>query len=512
MPYIPKQYESARAFLKSYTNLGNIIATEDNSRLQAYNLYDDFYFNRPDTFKVTLRGSSDTEIYLPSTKKMVDSTARFLAVDFNYQITGNDSAETLMANIFKREEISKLFVRGKRSYLARGDQVWYLTADDRKPKGERISINTIHPSSLFRIEDPEKPTRVIGYHLVDLVPDPREKNKKDNTKKIARRQTYRKVNGHITTECIGFEIGAWDDRYLPKDELKPVVVYLEERQLPQEITQFPVYHIPNNEPDGSTWGLSQVAGIEYIINALNQSVTTEDLSLVLSGLGVYVSTAAPPIDQVTGKPGKYKLHPGNVVEIAQGDDFSRVSGVTSVQPFVDHINLLDDWATTGIGLPDMASGTIDVSVAQSGIALALKMGPIIAENQDKQLGILGKWDQMGYDLINGWFPAFEGVQPNGAKFTATVGDPMPINRETYVAECIDLYQADLITLEEVRDRLEKIGYKNSSGVVNKLWDQAIQKGQISTGDAWLSSTDISTTSPNLSDALGNSGGNNGSNS
>lgn len=66
-----------------------------------------------------------------------------------------------------------------------------------------------------------------------------------------------------------------------------------------------------------------------------------------------------------------------------------------------------DWATTGIGLPDMASGKVDVSVAQSGIALAWKMGPIIAENQDKQLGILGKWNQMGYDLVNMWFPAFE---------------------------------------------------------------------------------------------------------
>lgn len=504
MPYIPKQYDSAQRFLKSYTNLGNIIAPDDNKRLQAYNLYDDFYYNRPDTFKVTMRGSGDTEIYLPSTRKMVDSTARYLAVDFSYQITGNDAAEVLMSKIFEREEISKIFVKGKRSYLTRGDQVWYITADDRKPKGERISLQTIHPSSIFKIEDPEKPTRVLGYHIVDVIQDPREK--KDTSKRIARRQTYRKENGRITTECIGFEMGCWDDRYLEQKDLKPVWVFMPKRELPEPITQIPVYHIPNNEPDGSTWGLSQVAGIEYIINAMNQSVTTEDLSLVLSGLGIYVSTAGPPNDKATGKPGKYKLHPGNVVEISQGDTFDRVSGVTTVQPFTEHLGTLDDWATTGIGLPDMASGKVDVSVAQSGIALALKMGPIIAENQDKQLGILGKWNQMGYDLINMWFPAFEGVQPNGAKFTATVGDPMPINRETYIQECLDLYEADLITIEEVREKLDKIGYKNSAGVIQKLWDQAEKKAKTASGDAFLQEGGAN--SDNLIDTLG--GNQNGS--
>lgn len=506
MPYIPKQYDSAKAFLRTYSNLGNIVEPQDNMRLLAYNLYDDFYYNRPDTFKVTLRGSSDTEIYLPSTRKMVDSTARFLAVDFNYNVTGNDAVATLFDKIWAREEIAKLFVKGKRSYLNRGDQVWYITADDRKPLGERISLATIHPSSIFRIEDPEKPTRVIGYHIVDLVQDPRDK--KDNTKLIARRQTYRKENGRITSECIGFEIGAWDDRYLQEDELKPVWIYLKKRELPQSITSLPVYHIPNNEPDGSTWGLSQVAGIEYIINAMNQSMTTEDLSLVLSGLGVYVSTAAPPIDKATGKPGKYKLHPGNVVEIGRDDTFNRVSGVSSVQPFTEHINSLDDWATSGIGLPDMASGKVDVSVAQSGIALALKMGPIIAENQDKQLGILGKWNQMGYDLINMWFPAFEGVQSDGAKFVATVGDPMPLNRDTYVQETQDLYDDDLITIEEARERLEKIGYaKSATSLIEKLWEQKEKKAQIVSGDAFLG--EAGANSANLVDTLGNSGDGNG---
>ncbi len=484
MPYIPKQYDSAKAFLKNYNNLGNVPNPEDNSRLQAYALYDDFYYNRPETFKVTRRGTTDTEIYLPSTKKIVDATARFLAVDFSHTLKGGDQGalETYFANIFKREEISKRFVRGKKSLLSRGDQMWYITADDRKPKGERISIDTIHPSSVFRIEDDNDPFRVVGYHIVDIVRDPREpKGEKNSQKKIARRQTYRKDNGGISIEIIGFEIGAWDDRFLSPDELKPVWNYMPKRMLPKEIQQLPIYHIPNNEPDGSSWGMSQVAGIEYIIHALNQSITTEDLSLVLQGLGVYVTTAAPPKDKVTGKPGKYKLHPGNVVEISQGDSFERVAGINSVEPFQKHLELLDSWGNLGSGIPDMATGAIDVSVAQSGIALSLKMGPIIAENEDKQLAIAGKWEQLGYDLIHYWLPAFEGLRSPSTVFEASFGDPMPVNREVFIKETIDLWTIDAITTEEMRERLETVGYKHIDQIEEKLNKQAKQKADNAAG-------------------------------
>jgi hypothetical protein len=489
MPYIPKQYDSAKTFLGSYNNLGNITDALDNSRISAYSLYDDFYFNRPDTFKVTLRGTSDTEIYLPSTKKIVDATARFLAVDFDFTIAGGSSSalDTLLRNIFKREEISKRFIKGKRSYLTRGDQVWYITADPAKKKGEKLNIGTIHPSSVFRIENPNNAFQCIGYHIVDIVRDPREKDKTTD-KKVARRQTYRKEpNGRISTEAGTFEIGAWDDRSLTPDKIKPVTRLWAKYELPEQITALPVYHIPNNEPDGSTWGLSQVAGIEYIINALNQSITYEDLSLVLQGLGVYVTTAAPPIDAATGKKAKYKLHPGNVVEMSQGDTFERVTGIASVQPFQEHLKLLDEWATSGAGIPDMATGNIDVSVAQSGIALALKMGPIIAENSDKQLGIGGKWDQLGYDVIHGWLPAYEGLNSPNSVFTSVFGDPMPVNREAYIQETLDLFNADTITLDEVRDRLEKIGYKKTAGVVEELYSQMSRKATALAGDVFGSS-------------------------
>lgn len=497
MPYIPKQYDSANAFLKPYSNLGNISAPEDNSRLKAYSLYDDFYFNRPDTFRVTMRGESDVEIYLPSTKLIVNSTARFLAVDWDYTLKGGqvEAVRKIMADLVKRETVQAKHIKGKKSLLTRGDMCWYITGDPKKEQGERLSINSIHPSSVFRIEDPENAFRVIGYHLVDIIRDPREDTK--SQKKVARRQTFRKRLGRITTECFAFEIGKWDDRVLKRDELKPVWKFWDETALPEPISQLPIYMIPNNEPDGSTWGTSQVAGIEYLINAINQSITYEDLSLVLQGLGVYVTTASPPVDKATNKEGRYKMHPGNVVQMSQGDTFERVTGIASVAPFQDHLGSLREWATEG--LPDMATGNVDVAVAQSGIALALKMGPVLAENADKQQIIQDRWDQLGYDLIHGWIPAFEELNSPETQWNTTFGDPMPIDRAAFIQETIDLFTIDLITFDEVRERLEKVGYDKLSDPEKKLLEQATKKADAAGGSGMMN--EGGATAGNLGDSF-----------
>ncbi len=490
MGYVPKQYDSAQAFLKSYSGLlGNIVDTMDQHRLKAYQLYDDFYANRPETFQVTVRGESDVEIYLPSTKKIIDSTARFLAVDFGWALKGGNVSEVsaYLENLKKREELSRKFVQAKKSGLTRGDAVWHITADNTKPVGKRISIHTMHPSCYFPIEDGD---RVIGCHLVDLVMDPRELRvpHPDKNKLVARRQTYRKEDGgRISTEARYYEIGGWDDRNLKPDELKPlsgVPILMPKRLLPAGIGTIPVYCVSNNIPDGSTWGTSQVAGVEYIINAMNQSTTYEDLALVLQGLGVYVTTAQPPVGS-DGRPGKYKLHPGNVVEVGTDDTFERVTGVSSVAPFQEHMKWMDDYASKGLGLPDMASGKVDVSVAQSGIALALEMGPIISENEDKQLTLGGRWDQIGYDLIQGWLPAFEGIYSPDTLWETTFGDPMPVNREAVISELIQLKTAGLLLIDEARQKMETLGYDYNSELAQQLLDEAREIADTATGNQSL---------------------------
>jgi hypothetical protein len=507
MPYIPRQYDSCKVFLGQYTDAGNVYDTMDSMRVKSYDFYDDVYHNRPETFRVTLRGNSDTEIYLPSGRKMIDATARFLATDFNYQLKGGDITvvNSIVSSIFAREEIRKKLIRTKKSCLTRGDSLWHITAAAGKNAGERISIHTVHPGCYFPIEEQENSQRIVGVHLVDLVHDPRD-TQNDPLRKVARRLTYRKRMGTfgplITSQAMLFEIGGWDDRWLKPEQLKPVQKLWDETPLPAGITSLPVYHIPNNEPDGSSWGTSQIAGIEYVINGLNQSVTYEDLTLILQGLGIYVTTAAPPTDKATGKPLPYKLRPGNVIEIGQDDQFSRVSGVSSVSPYQEHMNFMDTYAMQGLGIPDIATGIVDVAVAQSGIALALKMGPIIAENQDKELAIAGKWDQLGFDLLRQWIPAFEGVDGSNIAWSTTFGDPMPVNRDAVVQEIVALWTAGLLLADEARQKLEKLGYDYSTGIADKLLAEAAAKAHVALGEAYPAELGVTAPPPPQLDLTG----------
>ena len=484
MPYVPKQYDSAKKFMLQYSDFGNIVDTMDKARCAAYALYDDFYHNRPETFQVTRRGSTDTEIYVPSSKKIVNGTARYLASQPEAKVQGGNATavKALLDELWIREEVAKKFSRGKKDMLTWGDYLWYITADQSKPERTRISINTIHPSAYFPIEDPENGNRVIGCYLVDLVPDPRDRHNRD--KKVARRQAYYKRPEGIVSECRTFEIGKWDDRTLPPEDIKPVSIVSAPKVL-DGIKTIPVYHIPISAPTGSSFGVSLLSGIEYLINAINQSMTYEDLTLVLQGLGVYVTTAGPPKDPITGKPMKYKLHPGAVIEMSANDSFDRVTGVSSVAPMQDHIKSLDAWALDGVGLPDIATGNVDVAVAESGIALAFKMAPILAENQDRELEVKGKFDQLLFDLAHYWFPTYEGIQPgDGLKIELGFGDPMPVNRSDVVEEVVALDTAGLILLEETRERLEKLGYENKPGIVDKLLAQAKKRTEAANPDPY----------------------------
>ena len=103
----------------------NIVNGDDQARVKSYQFYDDAYLNRPETFKVVLRGDDESsEIYIPSAKRIVDATARFLAVNFNFAIDPDntvtdqnkiDQTTTAFRNLFKRENIYSKFITQKNS-------------------------------------------------------------------------------------------------------------------------------------------------------------------------------------------------------------------------------------------------------------------------------------------------------------------------------------------------------------------------------------------------------------
>jgi len=489
---ITGKYGSAAPFFTT-SGSANVTAAEDVIRLQAYDFYDNAYFNRPEGFTVTLRGAEDEDqiaITLPAPKKVVEAVNRFFAIEFDYAVdaysedpskpppdrpSGAEAMSMYMNNLFKREKLYSKFNNNKRFGLVRGDALWHITADDTKLPGQRISVHTLDPRNYFPIADAFDPTRIAGCHLVDVVQDPREKD--DKTKKAARVQTYRRTQdnqgvytGEITSELAIFELAKWDDRNLEPGDLKKISQLRPPTPLDSRITQLPVYHWRNKAIDDTEeFGSSELAGIEVLFNAINQSITDEDLTLVMQGLGMYWTNAAPPVDE-TGAATNWEIGPRTVVEVGADQTFGRVTGVTSTAPFLEHIKFLDDYAGTGSGIGDIATGRVDVTVAESGISLLLQLMPLLAANREKELELVGVHDQMLFDISRMWMPAYEQTDLADTIAVTSIGDAMPVNREARINEIVGLVSnvPPLMTMQMAIDELSTLGYNYPDNAVEEI--------------------------------------------
>lgn len=446
--------------------LDSWLGTDDAVRLGAYATYESIYRNIPGAFKLIQRGDESNPIYIPSAKTIIEAKNRYLAKRWTYALApgmGTDQERAVLdfqlTNLFRRELMWTKFATQKRYGMVRGDQVWHIVADEDKPDGRRLSVYEVDPASYFPIADPWNADKVLGCHLVDpvLMPD---------GKTVIKRQTYRKEdNGRISYELSWWETGAWDDREdgaklkkaskIPDGDWNKPDFY----ELDARITSLPVYHIKNNRVPGQPFGTSELEGLEVLISAVNQSITDEDLALVLEGLGLYWTNSGPPTDE-EGNETNWKLGPGWVVEVDDGSEFGRVNGVGSVAPNQDHIAYLERAMRESSGVPDIAIGNVDVQTAESGIALAFKMGPILASNEEKEGEILSVMDQMLYDLVVMWFPVYEGLT-SAARAVSIVDDPLPTNRKAVLEEILGMLATDppLISTEYARTLLsEKLGY------------------------------------------------------
>jgi hypothetical protein len=460
MPIDVKQYDSAIDFIRDdddFTRLvGNLSSNDDRLRLKAYLLYEDMYNNRPEHIRIILR-SDDTEdsveIYVPSAKKCIEAVNRFLCVNYSIKPHPNVQVDdritiiaTLLEDLFKRERMKSKFSQMKRYMLIKGDALIHIKADKRKRPGKKISIEELKPEHYFPIED-KVTGDIIGCHIVDIIDNPKDtiRTRMHTHDLVVRRQTYRRVldnnhnpTGPITSELSLWEIAKWDDRVLEDKDLHKLEQVVEPFELPDPINQLPVYHWRNTPPPGSTFGMSELAGVESIVNAINQSMSDEDLTLVMQGLGVYWTDASPPLND-RGDEVEWEISPRSVVQVASGGQFARVSGITTVQPFGDHIKALDEAMQQALGVPDIAIGVVDVTTAESGIALELKLGPLLAKNAEKEVDVTDVCDQFLYDLIQGWMPAYEDIETSGAIFISSFEDPMPKNKSKDLQDLISLW-------------------------------------------------------------------------
>lgn len=447
----------------------------DRQRIMSYQIYEQIYWNVPETFKLVYRGQEDKPIYVPTAKTIIEATNRYIAPDFGFTVVPRTDAtvssevvaqaQEAFSDLFTRERFFSKFSGNKRYGLIRGDWLWHVVADPAKPEGSRISIYPLDPGSYFPIWHPDDLDRVLGCHIVDMFTEG------DDT--FLKRLTYRKGENPgdpITVEEALFELDSeWQTVAKPVRVIRPVT------PIPG-ITTIPVYHIKNFEEPANPFGSSELRGVERLIGAINQSISDEELSLALEGIGLYATDAPAPTND-DGEPVDWVLGPGRVVEIPQGHTFNRVQGVSSVSPYQDHLNFLKKEIYNATGVSDAAMGIVDVSVAQSGISLQLQFQPMVAKTNEKDQEILSVHAQLFYDLAHQWFPTYEGLSFEGLNIIPRVGGKIPVDRVAKFTELNDMMDRGVISAAYYRLEAAKLGYVFPDNIEQEIRDEQAAKAQ-----------------------------------
>lgn len=458
-------YSTAKPMLASKPTW--IADTQEQLRVASYALYEAIYWNVPDTFKLTSRGTEDKPIYVPTGRTIVETINRYVAPKLNVVPdpafgTPNDQALALqvMTDFVRRERFVSKFNSNKRFGIMRGDWAFHLYADPLRMEGSRVSVFGVDPASLFPIYNVENVDDIIGWHIVDQFIDNEGKTR-------IRRLTYRKTTGQggpspITVEDAIYDIEDWGGPGMDQ-EAKPLQVVRPATTLPAPIDHLPIYHVPNFQTPGMIWGSSEMRGLERIIAAVNQSISDEDIALAMDGIGVYVTNAGTPINADTGEEEDWIIGPGRVVELPSGKKFGRVNGAGSVQPYQDHIRYLHEQIDLGAGIPGLAKGRVDVSVAESGVALLLEMAPILSSAEEKDQIVTDVLTNMFFDLAK-WYVAYEGSAFNSlvdvTRWVPTFGSKLPRNTTQETADLVTLAKEKIVPTSYVRQRLRTMGYED----------------------------------------------------
>lgn len=445
----------------------------DAERIHAYQIYEQIYWNVPDTFKLVLRGEENTApIYVPTARTIVDTTNRFLCPNPSFLIDPDmgtpeeqEQCRRQYSALLRRERFWSKFQANKLYGVMRGDWCWHITANPAKPPGRRIKIEAIDPGSYFPVTHPNDPDQIIAVHIVEQVLD-----QDDNV--FIRRQTYQRgadpLNNNGSDTSIWNSIGLFDvDEWQAIDD-RAIRVIKPPTKLPPQITAIPVYHIRNIESPGDPYGSSELRGFERIMAAVNQAVSDEELALALEGLGMYETDGGPPRDE-SGNITDWILGPGRVVEHPPSSKFSRVSGVGSVQPVQDHLKFLIAQLKEATAVSDATTGKVDVQVAESGIALVMQLGPMLSKVSVREESVTDVHSQMFWDL-RAWLAAYE-------KFNTPCiplplwGSAVPDNRAVGIKEILDIFAAGLADMEWAQAQLKNYGFEFDSGMANRILNE-----------------------------------------
>lgn len=438
------------------------VPEEDAERIASYQTYEEMYWNNPTVFELAYRGTNERPIYVPNSRTIVDTTAHFLlkGLTINFEDPEVNPDATLALQAFlKRERFYSKFNVAKHSGVVRGDYILHLTANPDKMEGRRLSLNSVDPAAYFPVPDEDDLEKIDRVHLVEQFLNEEEEV---NVRKLT---YWYEGEGDTRTVWRSEAIFELDEAFEP--DVAPLEITIPPAALPPEVTTIPVYHFQNIAWQGQPFGSSELRGLERLISGVNQSVSDEELALALEGLGVYATDADAPTDD-QGDSIPWTIGPGKVIEHELGRKFIRVPGVGSITPAQDHIKYLEDKLFEASGTSDVARGAIDVGVAESGIALAIKFVPMAAKIEMR--------DQVGLDVLTqffydwkAWHKAYEGPDFQELVILPKIGDKLPINRDAIRQELDSMLEKKVISRAYYRQRMHDLfGYEFPETMENDI--------------------------------------------
>jgi hypothetical protein len=432
-------YSTAKQ-LMSESDLGMWTPELDQERIASYLLYDRMYWSDKDTFIKLQRGEEEAPLYVPGAMQVVDNTAHFWMKGLTIT-SSTEQGQTLLDPFLKREMFLPKFMTGKHSGVCRGDFLLHVTADPGKPEGSRISVNTIDPAMYFPEYDDDDLERILAVNLVEHVLDENDPDPKLRIQRYS--YTSDGADRRVQVEIFVAKPDKWYDR----DKRRVVRVEMNAKLLPLPIRTIPVYHWKNMDWQGDPFGSSELRGFERLLAGINQSASDEDLALALAGLGVFVTDSGTPDS------GQWEISPGHVVEVG-GRYFKRVEGLDSVDPFQAHLKYLHDQLNEAGAV--FRGSTIDATVAESGIALAIRFLPKAAKLEQRDLSGVGRLEQFWFDW-KFWLQAYENTKwPSDSEILVKLGDKLPTNKSDLLNVWNNMVDRQAIPKSLYRERVAEI--------------------------------------------------------
>lgn len=437
--------------------------TFERERIASYQKYEELYWNNPTAFKLQQRGGESNPIYVPNPRVIVDSTSHFLFKGF--KLTAPEGAQqernqSLLDKFLKYVDFYNMFHTAKHSGVVRGDYIFHMMADPKLPAGKKILIESIDPGSYFPIYDEDHPDEILGVDLVDVFLDTN-----GSSKVLRQRYLYVWVQGRrrVESSLMLVEVDKWWDN----KEARIIKTIIEPKLLPEGITTIPLYLFKNIDWQGQPYGSSELRGFERLFGSVNQSAEDEEIALALEGLGVY-ATDAPHPTNTQGQQVPWNISPGRVIEMPANSTFERVSGVGSIKPMQDHIGYLEHSLFEASGT--FRPANIDVQVAQSGIALAIKFLPTLAKSEERETNGEGILQQMFLDWA-AWEMAYENQTFGDVEFEVNValGEKLPEDPAQTINELNNMLDRGVISRDYYRTVMtEKFGYTFPDNIEEEL--------------------------------------------